>query len=230
LFAYSPKIVTDGLVLALDAGNIKSYVSGSTTWFDKSGFSNNGTLTNGPTFNSANGGSIVFDGADDVIRVTQQSGLTPSYFTTESWIKLNTSQASRIFIATFSESQSGIAMGINDGVSNNVKFFTSGNGSTGYDHLYQIGTLNNNQWYHVVCTYDGIQKILYINGQLNTLKSYTQAIGYTGNDFTVGGLDLDGSIIQSLNGSISLAKMYNRALTQAEITQNFNALRGRFGI
>jgi hypothetical protein len=230
LFAHSPKIVTDGLVLALDAGNIKSYVSGSTTWFDKSGFSNNGTLTNGPTFNSANGGSIVFDGADDVIRVTQQSGLTPSYFTTESWIKLNTSQASRIFIATFSESQSGIAMGINDGVSNNVKFFTSGNGSTGYDHLYQIGTLNNNQWYHVVCTYDGIQKILYINGQLNTLKSYTQAIGYTGNDFTVGGLDLDGSIIQSLNGSISLAKMYNRALTQAEITQNFNALRGRFGI
>ena len=230
MFAYSPKIVTDGLVLALDAGNIKSYVSGSTTWFDKSGFSNNGTLTNGPTFNSANGGSIVFDGADDVIRVTQQSGLTPSYFTTESWIKLNTSQASRIFIATFSESQSGIAMGINDGVSNNVKFFTSGNGSTGYDHLYQIGTLNNNQWYHVVCTYDGIQKILYINGQLNTLKSYTQAIGYTGNDFTVGGLDLDGSIIQSLNGSISLAKMYNRALTQAEITQNFNALRGRFGI
>ena len=230
MFAHSPKIVTDGLVLALDAGNIKSYVSGSTTWFDKSGFSNNGTLTNGPTFNSANGGSIVFDGADDVIRVTQQSGLTPSYFTTESWIKLNTSQASRIFIATFSESQSGIAMGINDGVSNNVKFFTSGNGSTGYDHLYQIGTLNNNQWYHVVCTYDGIQKILYINGQLNTLKSYTQAIGYTGNDFTVGGLDLDGSIIQSLNGSISLAKMYNRALTQAEITQNFNALRGRFGI
>jgi hypothetical protein len=66
-FIHSPKIVTDGLVLALDAGNTKSYTSGSTTWFDKSGFGNNGTLTNGPTFSSANGGSIVFDGVNDYV-------------------------------------------------------------------------------------------------------------------------------------------------------------------
>ena len=62
---YSPKIVTDGLVLALDAANRKSYNSGSTTWYDLSGNNNNGTLYNGPTFNSANSGSIVFDGVDD---------------------------------------------------------------------------------------------------------------------------------------------------------------------
>jgi hypothetical protein len=227
---HSPLVVTDGLVLYLDAANTKSYPGAGAIWNDLSGQGNNGTLTNGPTFNSANNGSIVFDGTDDVVRVTQQSGLTPTYFTTESWIKLNTSQASRVFIATFSESESGIGMGINDNVSNNVKFFTSGNSYAGYDHLYQIGTLNNNQWYHVVCTYDGTQKILYINGELNTSKNYTQAIGYTGNDFTVGGLDYNGSIIQSLNGNISLAKMYNRALSPTEITQNFNALRTRFGI
>ncbi len=64
-FIHSPKVSTDGLVLCLDAANIKSYASGSTTWTDLSGNVNTGTLTNGPTFNSANGGSIVFDGVDD---------------------------------------------------------------------------------------------------------------------------------------------------------------------
>jgi hypothetical protein len=72
-FVHSPKIITDGLVLALDAGNTKSYTSGSTTWFDKSGNANNGTLTNGPTFSSANGGSIVFDGVDDYIEITPRN-------------------------------------------------------------------------------------------------------------------------------------------------------------
>ena len=66
-FNYSPKIVTDGLVLYLDAANPNSYVSGSTSWRDISRGGNNGTLVNGPTFNSANGGSIVFDGVDDNI-------------------------------------------------------------------------------------------------------------------------------------------------------------------
>ena len=60
-FYRGPNLVTNGLVLALDAGNTKSYQSGSTTWFDKSRNGNNGTLTNGPTFSSANGGSIVFE-------------------------------------------------------------------------------------------------------------------------------------------------------------------------
>jgi len=66
-FAHSPQIVTNGLVLALDAGNTKSYVSGSTTWFDKSGRGNNGTLVNGPTFNTGSLGSIVFDGVNDYV-------------------------------------------------------------------------------------------------------------------------------------------------------------------
>ncbi len=63
-------IVTNGLVLYLDASNTKSYVSGSTTWSDVSRSGNNGTLINGPTFNSANGGSIVFDGTNDYVDLT----------------------------------------------------------------------------------------------------------------------------------------------------------------
>ena len=65
--AHSPRIVTDGLVLALDAGNAKSYPGSGTAWTDLSGNSNNGTLTNGSTYSSVDGGAIVFDGSDDYV-------------------------------------------------------------------------------------------------------------------------------------------------------------------
>ena len=65
-FIHSPKISTDGLVLALDTANRKSYPGSGTVWNDLSGNGNNGSLINGPTFNGANGGSIVFDGVDDL--------------------------------------------------------------------------------------------------------------------------------------------------------------------
>ena len=63
---YGPRIVTDGLVLCLDAGNSKSYPGSGTAWNDLSRNGNNGTL-NGPTFNSADRGSIVFDGTNDYV-------------------------------------------------------------------------------------------------------------------------------------------------------------------
>jgi hypothetical protein len=69
-FVHSPKIITEGLVLSLDAGNVKSYPGSGTVWTDKSGYGYNGALTNGPTFNSSNGGSIVFDGTNDFINVS----------------------------------------------------------------------------------------------------------------------------------------------------------------
>ena len=62
---YSPRIVTDGLVLHLDAGNRRSYVSGSTIWTDLVNNSRTGSLVNGPTFDSSNQGSIVFDGVNE---------------------------------------------------------------------------------------------------------------------------------------------------------------------
>jgi len=73
-FSYSPKIATDGLVLCLDAANNRSYPGSGTAWTDLSRGGNNGALTNGPTFNSANGGSIVFDGTNDYVQVTSPFG------------------------------------------------------------------------------------------------------------------------------------------------------------
>ena len=67
--SHSPRIVTDGLVFCVDAGDKMSYPGAGTTWTDLSKNRNNGTLTNGPTFNSANGGSISLDGSNDYISV-----------------------------------------------------------------------------------------------------------------------------------------------------------------
>ena len=89
-FNYSPKVVTDGLVLYLDAANPNSYASGSTSWNDISRGGNNGTLFNGPTFNAGNGGSILFDGIDDFIQCTGSLTVTSATFV--SWIKRNGNQ------------------------------------------------------------------------------------------------------------------------------------------
>jgi hypothetical protein len=223
-------IVTSGLTLNLDAAWSNSFTTGSTFWYDLSGTGNTGTLTNGPSFTTQDGGAIVFDGTNDVVRVSQQgNSLKPTYFTTEAWVKLNSNQSGRVFIATFSESQSGIGMGIHDSQNNSIKFFTSGDNFAGYDHVYSTIQLNVGQWYHVTCTYDGSFKRIYINGVLNNFSAYTQTIGYTNNDFTVGGLDYNGSIIQSFDGNIAYARMYNRALSQSEILQNYHVTKQRFG-
>ena len=88
-FNYSPKTVTDGLVLYMDAANSKSYVSGSTTWNDISRSGNNGTLINGPTFNSSNGGSIVFDGTNDTTNLGNILNIGLNSWTISCWFKIN---------------------------------------------------------------------------------------------------------------------------------------------
>jgi hypothetical protein len=86
---YEP-IVTSGLVMNLDAGFTPSYPRQGTTWYDVSGNDYNGALTNGPTFNSANGGSIVFDGVDDYANNSNPSSLQNQNLTVSMWIKPST--------------------------------------------------------------------------------------------------------------------------------------------
>jgi hypothetical protein len=81
---YGPRVVTDGLVLALDAADTNSYPGSGTTWNDLSGNGNTGTLTNGPTYSSDNGGSIVFDGTNDYVPLVNNLG-DPQQFTIEFW-------------------------------------------------------------------------------------------------------------------------------------------------
>ena len=217
-FIHSPKIVTDGLVLSLDAGNVKSYPGSGTVWTDKSGFNNNGTLTNGPTFNSANGGSIVFDGVDDIS--IHPSTLYVDNFTLSAWV-----------YKTSSGIQTIIAKGNLSFVLNFYLRIAGNSGFYGTNASFSeilIPDLVLNVWNNTVLTYDKTSLKYYLNGVFINQNNATNTPSSTTSNTTVGRLgDFNG---QYWTGRIATTQIYNRALSAQEVSQNFNALRGRFGI
>ena len=234
-FNYSPKIVTDGLVLYLDAANSKSYVSGSTTWNDISRGGNNGTLTNGPTFNSTNGGSIGFDGTDD--RVSQTTAINTGYnFTVSAWVYPTAMGVTRRAIIGNSYNYStrrGWYFAVGGGGTSNAFFL-----SVGSDNSYKIApadTLSINIWTYItaVCQNGGGSIDLYKNGSIVS-GSFASAltsgnITYDINQFNVG-FRIVGGTQDPYTGNIAQTSIYNRALTASEILQNYNATKTRFGL
>jgi len=246
LFAHSPKIVTDGLVLALDAGNTKSYVSGSTTWFDKSGFSNNGTLTNGPTFSLANGGSIVFDGTNDYITVPYNSSLefcnsnNDLPFSFSVWCYIN-NLTNQFNLHNKGDNGNGILESYAASVTTlgSFSFILYDQGGPNQSQIFSISTVPTGSWVNLVGIYSGTGGnagvTLYINSvpQLtNTGSSGTYVrMRPQSTGLFVGSFGSTGTYksIQS-NGRYASFTFYNRALSAVQVSQNFNALRGRFGI
>ena len=222
---YNPRIVTDGLVLALDAGNTKSYPGSGTTWTDLSGSGNTGTLTNGPTYSSSNGGSIVFDGVDDYVTSfpSQLSGTGSN--TINVWFR--TTSTSRFGLCGIrGGAPTGWVFTINRTTAGNLTYF-----HTGGSILEVAAGITTNTWYCATSTYNvsSATATLYLNGNQigSPLSSFTAISSSTFNG-VVGAEDYIFS--NKLVGNIAQVQIYNRALTAAEIQQNFNALRGRFGI
>jgi hypothetical protein len=214
-------IVQDGLVLNLDAGVRDSYDSG-TTWRDLKG-GNDGTLTNMDSANliKDNGGALTFDGSNDYIARSNFIGTT-STFSVCHWIKLAVNQNTRTIFSNYTSSNRGWVTGISDYAQNVVKFYL---GNT--VHLYASSALDVNVWYLVSVTYDNGNPKIYINDTLNNSSSATVVFGSTLYSNDIGRLGV-GS--QYFNGSIANVSVYNRALTAAEVSRNFNATRHRFGI
>ena len=211
-----PNIVTNGLVLSLDAANPKSYISGSTTWNDISRGGNNGTLINGPTFNSSNYGSIVFDGSNDYINcgnIMPLSAYTKCVF--------------------FNISNLGSPNNLISGASNGTHYFYPGGGSfLRAGHFQGAEVVSNtsivaNQWYHGVITFNTSSGFtMYQNGiVVGTNPSTSTFTG--GNVVYIGAY---GAAQNLLTGRISVAQIYNRVLTPQEVLQNFNSQKSRFGL
>lgn len=240
-----PDIITDGLVLELDAGDRNSYPGTGTTWRDLSGNSNNGTLTNGPTFNTGSLGNIVFDGVDDYVGV----GTLGSY---GSQMSTNGVTVDFVFSSTYTAAfkQFGV---INNGgntlliinfnrdendsySSGKTSFAIRGNGD-----VYLLGAINTN-------IYTGRFFIVSITRQANTnqISFYVNGTqqttiygGSTSNPttfsnfeypFTIGASNIRGTISNSINCSIPSFRLYNRALSSQEILQNYTAMKTRFGL
>jgi hypothetical protein len=236
-----PNIVKDGLVLYLDAGSPNSYINGISgiSWKDISGNSNNGTLTNGPTFDSGNGGSIVFDGVDDVTDFGDILDMGTNSITINTWIKLPTTPNPDAYI--LSKSRAG-AQNYRYGFfltnSRKLGFFIQGNG--GLD-IFPNGNSNliSNLWYMATVVVDRGSTIkIYLNSILETLTGNATISQWNGldfqsnNPFRVGSYTAfnNTSLTALFKGNIALTQMYNRVLSDTEILQNYNVTKTRFGL
>jgi hypothetical protein len=223
-FYRGPNLVTNGLVLSLDAGNTKSYQSGSTTWFDKSRNGNNGTLTNGPTFSSANGGSIVFDGANDYIAVNTTPNLT-NPLTICAFVNTSFITGSNQVIYGPNANGQDNWLSINN---NKVQIYATQTSDVNNFSIVGTTTIEANKWYHITGIVNNNVTSIYINGVFEAASS-AQA-------FTAGGWNSTARIGQRatgqfpFNGRIASVQGYNRALSAQEILQNYNATKSRYNL
>jgi hypothetical protein len=216
------KIVTDGLVLCLDAADRTSYLGSGTTWFDLAG-SNNGTLTNGPTFNSTNGGSIVFDGVDDYVNCGNNTILNlSSSYTLSIWLK-TISTFDKAIIQRYLNGGlfPGYAVSINRTTIGTVDIYTGGNWYT------SKGTnINNGNWNNIIITVNSTSCVFYQN-LTPTPFTVTNSTSNPTDILFIGSTE---GITQTYPGNISIVQIYNRALSASEVLQNYNAQKARFGI
>jgi len=218
---YNPSIVTSGLILCLDAANKRSYPGSGTVWTDVSGNSYVGTLTNGVSYSSNNQGVMTFDGVDDRVNVVNNisalSNLTIEIF-------LNTSVVDgtqNIFLDQF--------LSLRYEISPTNKFnIHLGNGSAwAYTSLPSSTTVVANTWYQTAWTWNGSTATMYVNGVAENSLSSAAASSGSGN-ITLGQHTPDTSYAWA--GNMGSVKIYNVSLTAAQVSQNFNAQRGRYGI
>jgi hypothetical protein len=217
-----PNIVKDGLILYLDAGSPNSYINriSGTLWKDISGNTNNGTLINGPTFNSGNGGSIVFDGVNDYALITSRPSITPGSgdFSIDFWI--NPSWVGLYGPLFVSNSTNGIWVG-----KNSSNFVIRAYNVA--DRLSYNVLPTQNVWTYITVGRIGTTLFLYYNGSNVSTSTSTQ--NFIQSDVYIGSDGYPG-VPTLYTGKISNVKYYNRALSASEISQNFNATRSRFGI
>jgi hypothetical protein len=235
-------VVQSGLVLNLDAGVSSSYGGSGTTWTNLSGSSNNGSLVNGVGYVGTNGGSLTFDGVNDYSSISHTSTLNPGTgsFTFGGFFKTNVDAPSNNFPTHLSKSQGdwsngyliraiypytgsyiiGVSQGGNDGVDRRV--------------ITSTLTASLGVWVNIVGVWNASSKTLtlYFNGVADGTGTTTNSltINPTAN-LEFGRYNrITQSRFEYLNGNISQVSIYNRALSAAEVQQNFNAMRGRFGI
>jgi len=219
--SHSPRIITDGLVLCLDAGNTKSYPGSGTTWRDLSGRGNTGTLTGGPTYSSTNGGSIVFDGTDDYVQIS--GSITTSAATFIAWIRRNGTQSTYDGIL-FSRGTSVTGMNFQD--SNQLGYHWNNAVNT---YTWQSGLIIPDlTWCMVAVSVTSTSATAYLC-QSSGITSATNTVSHTSTTLDDIKLAQDDAGGRFFNGNIAIAKLYSTSLSADQISQLFNADKARFG-
>jgi hypothetical protein len=241
-FNYSPKVITDGLVLYLDAANTRSYPGTGTAWNDLSRSGNNGTLTNGPTFNSGNGGSIVFDGVDDYVNLSPASGFAS--FSVMVWFYPtvvqnynNVLDMNYNSLLNSNTGNYGPRLEMDNAGSLIWVYSASSNNNNFYSQRVLNSGLQSNIWTCATITYNGStnNSITYYNGNdtgISRINGGSGGGGFIGTFNTPRiGLGFGSfNLPRYFQGRISNVQIYNRALSSTEILQNYNATKTRFGL
>ena len=225
--AYYGNIVTNGLVLDLDAAKRDSYPGSGTTWRDIVGGVITGSLTNGPTYSTSGAGSIVFDGVDDIVSfssLTAYGGTNPHNYT--AWVKFNDGSSYK-WILNNGAGNNGTSLII---YNSKLGFFYNG----GVAVVQATTTLSTGTWYHLSVSYLGETTVkMYVNGALDATKNTlfpTAGIGTSTwsatNENPRLGAWYNGSF--PFNGSVATTQIYNRALSDTEVLQNYNATKIRY--
>lgn len=221
-----PSVVTNGLVLDLDAANTKSYPGTGTTWLNLSSSNYNGTLTNTPTFSSNNGGYLTFDGTNYV--VTGSLGSLPAQGSIEYWMYPTIVENYRNpFATSYNGGNTGFRWEQKTG---GLFYVVIGNDAASYN-AYNYPNISANQWYQVVVTWNTATSTA--TGYLNGAQSFTTTSNTTwattipnlaaGSGYSTG-------VDRQFKGNISKGAVYSVTLSAEQVLQNFNALRSRYGI
>jgi hypothetical protein len=213
--SYNPRTITDGLVLCLDAANPKSYPGSGTTWTDLSGRGNNGTLTNGPTYSSSNGGSIVFDGTNDYVSSSLSSSLG-TQFSISFWFKKNNNNVGNPI-----NFQGSPSFELLVDQTNRINIYD------GADHFYNF-TTTIGAWYNMTVVKNATNFLLYVNNISSPVLNFASSYNNTNTNFIIGKHPSVSS--NYINGNIAQVSIYNRALTALEIQQNYIATKSRYGL
>ena len=213
---YNPNIVSDGLVLCLDAANAKSYSGSGTNWKNLTGTSIDGTLTNGPTFSGDNLGYLLFDGTNDHISFSSYS--QPAYSTSTSftwyvWVYPTTTGNEQLILGNRGNDLDFTKLTVNT-----FEYYSDNFGPT----------MTINKWQNICVTKNGTSFTYYKNG--SSTATETSTITKTSTDFFVGGDPRPSSTAECSNCRIAAVLVYNKALTAAEVLQNYNVYKKRYNL
>lgn len=233
-FRYSPKIVTDGLVLCLDVANPRSFVSGSTTYNDLTPNQTRCSITGGVTLqdnhlyfpgppNSSTNDSVLVGGT-----ASTYSNLTQ--VTAEAWCYPMVSSSYQYLISNTRDC-CGTYNGYGLRINNSIPSFSIWNGMPAPATINSTMSIGLNQWYHIVGTYNQSQIRIYVNGVLRGTSNTTAGIGVPSSFSTyVGRMGYSVGTFYKFQGYIDVSRIYNRSLSANEILQNYNSLKNRFGL
>jgi hypothetical protein len=210
--SHSPRIVTENLVLCLDAGNPKSYPGSGTTWTDLSGRGNNGTLINGVGYSGDNLGSLVFDGVNDYIQFSSVSVRTICF-----WGRMDADIPNLAGLVCTSATTDGA---LRTSPAGTFRTSTDANDfHNGFVSSFMINGVSN-------LSNDGSGGFVIPNGRTLQQDFYVGAIGNARNLSTISHTFMG----RVYKGRVYAVYLYNKVLTNDELLQNFNALRSRFSI